>query len=172
MNRLRIVASATVAALCALGAEAAVARPAPLTQIAVPAQRSDQSSTKVVRLRAPAYVPVKIPTYIPYGYVPAWATGFNQFGLLPGAFGLSGVGASGLGFGAFGSPGLMYGACQSPYPRTLGDLGSAGAGTGFAPVTFSSAPAFDYVPSATSPLAPSSYCQPPMLEPANLDLGD
>jgi hypothetical protein len=115
-------------------------------------------ATKFKHVQLPAG-PVFTPVYVPV-YLPPWqAAGLGAFS----AFGLNSR------FGAFG---LNGNGCQSNLPRTLGDLGFAGAGNSFAPVTLSSTPAFDILPSTQPLMTQQSYCQAPALDFSTLDLTD
>jgi hypothetical protein len=100
---------------------------------------------------APAFVPA----YSPFAYsFPYWQSGF-------GALSLMNIG----GFGHSSS-------CQNGMPRTLGDLGSAGPGSSFAPVTLSSEPSLGMLPTDQPLLPAQSYCQSPSLDLSTFSFGE
>ncbi|MBV9103423.1 MAG: hypothetical protein JO060_07510 [Candidatus Eremiobacteraeota bacterium] len=108
------------------------------------------------RVQVPVPLPVFVPVYIPYA-----------------AFGWPA-------FNAFGMTGLNAGLCQSLAaqnatalnPPTLGALGTAGAGSWFAPVSLNATPSFDTIPSAQQPWSPAAVCAPPGLNFLNLSIGN
>jgi hypothetical protein len=114
-------------------------------------------ATKFKHVQPPAAPAAFTPAYVPV-YLPAWqAAGlgaFSAFGLNSGAFGLNPTG------------------CRSTLPQTLGDLGFAGPGNSFAPVTLSSTPAFDVLPSTQPSMTRQTYCQPPAFDWTTLNLTD
>lgn len=133
--------------------------------ILMPARTSTLHVNHPTRIKHVVFSPVNVPVapafvpgYSPFAYsFPYWQSGFGGLGAL-----------SLMNGGGFGNSNQ----CQTGMPRTLGELGSAGAGSSFAPVTLSSEPAFDMLPSSQPLMPAQSYCQSPSLDLSTFSFGE
>jgi hypothetical protein len=163
MNARLLVPALAIAGAIVLP-PAASARPHPVPVVVPPHQTMTfQRPTLWKHVNQPARPLQFAPLYYnPYSLSP-WQTGFGMMGFgAPGMFG-------------FGGPGTSLCQQSAGYGETLGDLGSGGANSWFAPATVATTPLIDAVPATQTSLLPSmshqSLCAAPMNPMGGLSIG-